>query len=281
MVKVLRPGFYSTIQDLGRLGAMHYGVPQSGVMDRYATGLANMLLGNDETAAVLEMTMTGCVLAFETDTYICLSGADMSPKLNDQIIACHKPIKIMAGDVLSFGKLQTGFRCYLAVSGGFKTKAVLASRSMYQGITKQAVLLKDDELPIAASKTLNTVHHAGIRLNSKYLLDPLLPVYKGPEFELLTPEQQSLLLSLDFTISATHNRMGYHLKELLPNVLEAIITAPVLPGTVQLTPSGTLIVLMRDCQTTGGYPRVLQLSDMAMCVLAQKLTGQTVCFELL
>ncbi len=281
VVKVLRSGFYSSIQDFGRLGAMHYGVPQSGVMDRYAAGRANMLLGNDKTAAVMEITMTGPVLVFETDTYICLAGADMSPKLNDQAITRYKPIKITAGDILSFDKLQKGFRCYLAVSGGFKTKTVLASRSMYRDITKQAILSKHDVLPIVARKTLNIVHHAGIRPDDNYLLDQVLPVYKGPEFELLTSEQQSLLLSLEFTVSVTHNRMGYHLKESFPNTLEAIITAPVLPGTVQLTPSGTLILLMRDCQTTGGYPRVLQLSEMAMHILAQKFTGQTVCFNLL
>ncbi|MBJ6369866.1 5-oxoprolinase subunit C family protein [Snuella sedimenti] len=281
MIKVLRSGFYSSIQDLGRQGVMHYGVPQSGAMDRYAARLANMLLGNEETAAVMEITMTGPVLEFETDTYICLSGAEMSPKLNDSIIAVNKPIKVLAGDVLSFGKLQTGFRSYLAVLGGLLTETVLHSRSMYQGITKQVTLFKNDVLPIASSKPLNTMHHANIRPNSTYLTENRLAVFKGPEFGMLSREQQEHLLSFQFSISKTHNRMGYHLKERLEHNLGSIITSPVLPGTVQLTPSGTLIVLMRDCQTTGGYPRILQLSEMAMHTLAQKFTGQTVRFKLL
>ena len=107
-----------------------------------------------------------------------------------------------------------------------------------------------------------------------------IEVLKGPEFELLTKKQQKQLLSNKFTISKDNNRMAYQLVEILANNIKPIITSLVLPGTVQLTPSGKLIVLMRDCQTTGGYPRVLQLKEYSIDVLSQKLAGKNIHFVL-
>ena len=108
-----------------------------------------------------------------------------------------------------------------------------------------------------------------------------MEVFKGPEFEYLTLEQQAQLFNNKLTISNLNNRMAYQFKEPLKNNLNPIITSQVLPGTVQLTPSGNLIVLMRDCQTTGGYPRILQLKETSINVLSQKMTGQTLQFKLL
>ena len=108
-----------------------------------------------------------------------------------------------------------------------------------------------------------------------------IDVFKGPEFHLLSKNQQEFLINSQFTISKDNNRMAYQLSEILENNLESIITSLVLPGTVQLTPSGKLIILMRDCQTTGGYPRVLQLKESAISVLAQKLTGNPINFRLI
>jgi len=103
---------------------------------------------------------------------------------------------------------------------------------------------------------------------------------KGPEFDLLSKAQQQKLLSDEFTISNDNNRMGYRLKEPVENDLKSILTSGVLPGTVQLTPSGKLLVLMRDCQVTGGYPRVLQLTGQSINQLAQKTTSDRIKFEL-
>ena len=102
MVNVLKSGFYTTIQDLGRVGFQEYGVPYSGVMDIGAASLANALLGNDESAAVLEMTMTGATVQFDCDTLICLSGANMNPKLNNGSISNNKAVRVKKHDILSF-----------------------------------------------------------------------------------------------------------------------------------------------------------------------------------
>ena len=105
MVKVLKPGFYSSIQDLGRFGFQEFGVPYSGAMDKKAAALANTLLGNKDTEAVIEMTMTGATFQFQVETCIAISGADMSPMMNKKPIQLNKIIFVKPNDVLSFGKL--------------------------------------------------------------------------------------------------------------------------------------------------------------------------------
>ncbi|SFD05033.1 biotin-dependent carboxyltransferase family protein [Algibacter pectinivorans] len=280
MIKVLKPGFYSSIQDVGRFGFQQYGVPSSGAMDQNAAALANGLLGNSENAAVLEITITGPTLQFNCVTKICLSGADVSPKLNNVPLTNNKLIKVNPNDVLSFGALQTGVRCYLAVSGGFQTERIMGSRSMYRGVTFHYVLKKHDELELNSVTIEAGEQNSRLRIQQSYLESAVLPAFKGPEFDLLSAVQQKQLLSTRFTISKDNNRMAYQLNEPLSNTLEAIITSVVLPGTVQLTPSGKLIILMRDCQTTGGYPRVLQLKESAINSLAQKFTGHEVSFQL-
>ena len=280
MVKVLKPGFYTTIQDLGRIGSHEYGIPFSGVMDQYASGVANGLLGNDENCAVLEITMTGPVLQFECATHICISGADMSPKVNENPISINKGISVKANDVLSFGTLKAGFRCYLAVFNGFKIEKVLGSRSMYKGITNQIIVKKNDKLIITEVSEVLKNKNASLKISPSHFNTKQIDVFKGPEFDKLSKEQQVILFSEVFTISKDNNRMAYQLVQNIENHLEPIITSAVLPGTVQLTPSGKLIILMRDCQTTGGYPRVLQLKEASINVLAQKLTGHAVQFKL-
>ncbi|WP_147676675.1 5-oxoprolinase subunit C family protein [Algibacter pacificus] len=280
MIKVLKAGFYSTIQDLGRIGVQQFGVPYSGVMDRKAASFANALVGNNEGEAVLEMTMMGAQLEFKTPTCIAISGAHMSPMLNGILIENNHVVRVEMGDVLRFGKLLSGFRCYLAVSGGFKTETVMGSKSMYPNITKANKVVKNDIIKIEPTNRLNEGKHAKIRFNGAYITSNVLEVFEGPEFEYLSINQRDELFSALFTISNNSNRMGYQLVETIQNDLKPIITGPVIPGTVQLTPSGKLIVLMRDCQTTGGYPRVLQLSEASINVLSQKFTGQSVFFQL-
>ncbi|WP_136481278.1 5-oxoprolinase subunit C family protein [Cognatitamlana onchidii] len=278
MVRVIKAGILSSIQDMGRMGYQNLGIPYSGAMDAKAALMANAVLGNKSNDAILEMTMTGDTLKFECETLICLTGAFMSPKLNQKSIVNNKVVEVRSGDVLSFGALKTGFRTYLAVKGGFQSEKVLGSRSMYSGITDTFKLKKGAQLSLNSYAKGSGIKYAGVKVNDSYFNSQTIRVYKGPEFYLLSEAQQHKLMSHVFTISKHNNRMAYQLNELLDNSLDQIITSPVLPGTVQLTPSGNLIVLMRDCQTTGGYPRVLQLTEAAINTLAQKYTGQTIQF---
>jgi biotin-dependent carboxylase-like uncharacterized protein len=273
MLKVLKSGLYATVQDLGRFGYASSGVPVSGVMDQYSTRLANLLLNNDENDAVIEIAFGGTAFQFLKDTSICLSGADLNVQLNGEKLSTNHAIKVTANSVLTFSKPAYGFRCYLAVKGGFLNKKVVASRSYFKEITKNYVLKKDDELLYSEVNRTQKEGLATIKVNKEHFDSHVLDVFKGPEYELLTAHQETTLNKIKFTVSKEHNRMGYKLDETIQNTMNSMLTSSTFPGTVQLTPSGKLIILMRDCGVTGGYPRVLQLTDAAINKLAQKSAG--------
>lgn len=279
MIKVVHPGIYSSIQDLGRLGQAKLGVPVSGPMDTYSAEMANVLLKNKRSDALIEITFGGAKFQFTTSTFISITGADFSAKLNDQPLEMMTAYRVEAGSILSFGKRNYGARTYLAVQGGIRSEECLESKSFLKGITNQFRLAKGDELTIKKGSVRRDRGLSRIKVPKELFQSEVLECYPGPEFDQLNQEQQDRLFEL-FTISEDNNRIGYRLNEIIANELPTILTSGVLPGTVQLTPSGKLIVLMRDCQVTGGYPRVLQLSDLAINKLSQKISGNTVRFEM-
>ncbi len=281
MIKVLSAGFYTSIQDLGRFGFGDIGVPVSGTMDLYSAKFANYILGNNDTDAVLEITLGKCKLFFDKQLVICISGADLSPKLNDRSIPLNSALQINKGDTITFDKSIYGVRSYLAVKGGFQTEIILNSRSSYKGITNEYILKKKDILPIKTINSEMIKSFSSVKINKQHFITTTIEVYVGPEYELLDKMQRKKLNNTLFTISKDNSRMGYRLEELIENILDSMLTSAVLPGTVQLTPSGTLIVLMRDCQVTGGYPRILQLTDDAINQLAQKTTNDTFRFKII
>jgi len=278
MIKVLKAGFYTTIQDQGRIGFAAMGVPISGAMDLYSSNLANSILNNSFEEAVLEITFGVCQFQFSSKTSICISGADFSPTINQLPVVLNSKILVNEKDILSFGKINFGARCYLAVKGGILTAQKLSSRSLFKNITSSSLVQSGDLLPISLVKAEVKVSNTAVKMNQSHFDSNLIECFKGPEFELLNTQQQQQLFEILFSISNDNNRMGYKLNETITNNIPSILTSAVLPGTVQLTPSGKLIVLMRDCQVTGGYPRVLQLSANAINKLAQKKTGSKFSF---
>jgi biotin-dependent carboxylase-like uncharacterized protein len=280
MLKVIKSGFYTTVQDPGRFGFRSYGVPLSGAMDAYSSQFANALLGNDKNDALLEITMSGPVLKFLEPTLIAISGANMSPNLNDKPIKMNMAIQVEPNDILSFGKLRSGLRTYLALKGGILSDKVLQSRSMYKLITPSHSVKENDVYNYSSYNGNLMQRHAKVKQDHSIFSEIILDVYKGPEFNRLSNELQRQFLTVEFEVSKFNNRMAYQLEPFFENNLEQILTAPVLPGTVQLTPFGQLIVLMRDCQTTGGYPRVFQLTEKAINIISQKTTGNAIKFRL-
>lgn len=269
MVEVLKTGFYDTIQDLGRFNVQDYGVPLSGAMDLYSAKLANVILGNDANDALLELTMIGPKLKFHCNALICLTGADLKAKRNTNAIKNNTQVLMSKNDVLSFGSSAYGCRAYLAVKGGFQTEHIMGSRSMYQHITSKSRLVKGDVLPVIEDHFKGKRTHASVKIATSHFSNREMEVYKGPEFDSLSRRQQTVLFGSGFSISKDSNRMAYQFIERIDNNIEAISTSLVLPGTLQLTPSGQLIILMRDGQVTGGYPRILQFCERALNRLSQ------------
>ena len=280
-ILVLSEGMHCSIQDLGRKGYRSYGVPISGTMDKYSAILANKLLNNDEKASVMEMTRVGPKIMFEDHTLIVLTGADMSPTLNGDPIMMNFVYSVNTSDVLNFGHLMYGTRTYLGVKGGFMTEKKLKSHSFYAGITSKDKIEKGERVPIASYDADLEVTSSKIKVSSSHFTTKKIEVTKGPEFHRLTKKQRELIFSKKFIIDTLNDRMGYQLKgKFSPIKNSEIITSVTIPGTVQLTPSGKLIILMRDCPTTGGYPRVIQLTDLAINQLAQKKEGDSFMFDL-
>ena len=279
-IKVIQPGLLSSIQDFGRTGYAQYGVPQSGVMDRYAAKIANLLVGNTQYEAVMETTLMGPTLQFQEEMLVALVGLEAVVTLNDEKLALLKPFEVKDGDVLQLKQITKGTRLYLAVKGGFLTEKKLESRSMYEPITSSGLLKKDDELKVAAYKGEKEKAFAHIKFEAEKYESSQLEVFPGPEFYRLPEELKVELLTKKFSISKNNSRMAYQLEEKLENELPSILTQPVLPGTVQFTPGGNLIILMRDAQTTGGYPRIFQLTEESINLLAQKKQGDPIEFQL-
>ncbi|MFM1878982.1 MAG: hypothetical protein RLZZ241_1848 [Bacteroidota bacterium] len=278
MIQVKDPGFFTSVQDLGRYGYRHFGVPVSGVADTLSASRVNALLENDPADALLEMTMQGATLEFLEPTFICLGGALMEVELDRLKLEPDQVYSVKPNQILRCGRTAAGLRTYLGIRGGIKTQLTLGSRSYFKGITTKGQISKGDQLEYLPDTTFEPKILKWRYPNHIELED--LDCFKGPEFELISFQNQELILNKSFTIGKEFNRMGCQLAAPIQEHNLNIITSATIPGTVQLTPSGKLIVLLCDGQTTGGYPRVLQLSQHALSILAQKRYGDSIKFRL-
>lgn len=275
-IEIIKQGFYTTVQDQGRLGYGALGIPESGAMDQQALRFSNLLLNNPIQAAALECTLIGPTLVFLKELVFVLTGAHADAHLDGKPVTINQVCTARKNQILTIGKVTHGCRVYLGLDGGIDTPQILGSRSMFYPITPSAVI--KNGLKIATCDT-NYGSSKGVHIQTNPSDTPYrshtILASRGPEYELLAPESKQLLAKTQYVITSG-NRMGIALSPLLEKHNHKMITGPVLPGTVQLTPSGRLLVLMRDCQTTGGYPRVLQLAPAAINKLAQKTTGNTI-----
>ncbi len=295
-LSVIKPGMLDTLQDMGRFGYGNWGINPGGVMDRYAAQVANMLVGNCCSEALLEIHFPGPQLLFEQNALIAITGADFSPQLDDQEIPVWQPVVMRKNTVLHFPKHKKGARCYLAVHGGFCLDKWLGSYStnLTAGVGgwKGQALKKGDELSLKES----TLYYAGWLKEDKntrilpwqadsrkvYNYPHEILVTMGHEWERLKPASQNHFLENNFTIHPSSDRMGYNLRS-VPLELEQpheLISSAVNFGTLQLLPDGQLIVLMAEHQTTGGYPRIGHVITSHLSKLAQLRPSDCVQFKM-
>ena len=269
-IEILSSGLQASLQDLGRCGYRHLGVPVGGAMDKVSAIRANRLLGNTDNAPVLEFTLSGPMLLFHSAVTLSISGAAFTAELNGVTVEMDTVLNAQPGDRLRLGMANKGCMGYLAVEGGFAAPLVLGGVGPIMGVYTSTWVKK--------GRTFTTADHFqensdSMVLNATPLGSDNIEVQAGPEFDRLTAEERELLFSTSFNISSNSNRMAYVLEHDLDLGLSGIVTGPVQPGTVQLTPSGRLIALMRDAQTTGGYARVLQFPEKSINALAQLPPG--------
>jgi len=275
MIKFISKGLYTTIQDDGRFGYRNIGVPSSGYMDRESAQTANLIIDNPINNPVIEATLIGPTIKFEKSTFICITGSDFNPMLNESRISLYTPVKVNKGDILKINNSSIGSRCYISIKGGIKVDKVLGSKSYYPQISDSSIIEKGDEFKFETNKSEPNYK----LINQKFELNKNLKVFKGPEFNSLNKGSINKIIDQEFSIGI-NNRMAYNLKEKIQAGTTSIISSPVIPGTVQLTPSGQMIILHRDCQTTGGYPRILQLDEKSLNNLAQLRIGDKIKFEI-
>ncbi|MCY7347612.1 MAG: biotin-dependent carboxyltransferase family protein [Pyrinomonadaceae bacterium] len=289
-ILIHKSGILSTIQDLGRNGFRRYGINPNGTMDKAAARLINILLGNDENAAVLEMHFPAPVLEFEEPAIFALGGADFGAKLDDKLIENWRPVLTEKNQTLRFTKKTFGNRIYLSISGGFQIEKWLASASTNLmakiGGFEGRELIKGDKL-FYKPKTANEKRKADFKITGSviphYSRLPTARVVAGAEFNKLTAIGERNFLKQDFAISRNSNRMGFRLNG-EPLYLQAkieMVSSAVAFGTIQLLPDGQMIILMADHQTSGGYPRIAHVVSVDLPILAQLGANDKVNFELI
>jgi len=289
-ILIKKPGILTTIQDLGRVGYRRLGINPGGAMDRTATRLINILLGNDENDAVVEMHFPAAEIVFEKNAVFALGGADFAAELDGEPIATWQPYFAKKGCTLRFTKKVSGNRAYLAVSGGFQIKTWLGSASTNLaakiGGMEGRSLISGDQIsfatPIKAKPQIRNCHISS-SLIPYYRPFPTVRVIIGAEFPLLSKSSQGLLFVHDFIVSPNSNRMGFRLKGEPVEMVQPceLLSSAASFGTIQLLPDGQLIVLMSDHQTSGGYPRIGHVITRDLPLIAQLGPGDKVAFHLI
>lgn len=304
-IQVAKQGVLSTLQDLGRFGYQRFGVVAGGAMDEWSHRVANLLVGNPEREATLEITLLGPSLKFQETTLIAICGAGLSPRIGERAVPQGRPVLVRAGSQLDFGRRESGMRAYLAVHGGFDVAPVMNSKSTYLrgafGGFNGRALRKGDEIPIGAGNAERPFPRLArmLRENADPFAtpgDPLLPptappgnpprtvrVMAGQQWQAFTGEAQTRFLAGEFRISPQSDRMGFRIdgpKLALREPLEMISEA-VAFGTIQVPPDGNPIILMADRQTTGGYPKIADVASVDLPVVAQTMPQHTVRFALI
>ncbi len=301
-ILVNKSGILSMIQDLGRTKFRRFGINPNGAMDKSAARLVNILLDNDETEAILEMHFPAPELLFEESAIIALGGANFGAKIDTQQIENWRPYLVEKNRTLSFSEKISGNRAYLSVKDGFKINKWLDSASTnltaeiggFEGRT----LLKGDRIKLNKKwKTENGKFKNQVSklisdskfpykisndLIPRYSSCPTVRIIAGAEFELLTALSEQNFLNQNFTVSNESNRMGFRLRGKSLYLLDDIelVSSAVNFGTIQLLPDGQMIVLMADCQTSGGYPRIAHIVSNDLPVLAQLGANDKVNFEI-
>jgi len=290
-ITIKKQGLFDTLQDEGRYGYQHLGINPGGVMDDFASKVANMLVGNEPDEAVIEMHFPASVFYFEKACVIALSGADFSAFINDKPVPLHTTIIVSASSTLEFKQYKTGARCYFAVQGGWNADYWLNSYStdvkVKAGGFDGAALKKNQTLHCKAEQFYFQRFHHGdiiitnIQADTKHLYPAknMVRYINGPEHNLLDNSSIQAFNSSAFTISLQSDRMGYRLNgPLLKTSVTQIISSAVTKGTIQLLPDGNLIILMAGHQTTGGYPRIAQVVASDIPSLAQMQPNTSINF---
>jgi antagonist of KipI len=286
--EVLSPGVLSTVQDLGRFGAARYGVAASGALDGFAARVANLLVGNDENAAVVETTLMGLRMKVLRDTVVAVTGGDLQPRRDGAPLPMWRSHAVREGDTIAFAGPVRGLRAYLAVAGGIHVAAVMGSRSTnlssrFGGYEGRA-LRKGDLLSAAPVKD-------PARCAGRVFTPEAVPVYAspwrlrvvwGPQDDHFSEEGQQTFVTAAFAVSPDSDRTGIRLKgppvRRKPGLEESIISEGILAGAIQVPGDGQPIIILGET-ASGGYRKIATVISADLPLLGQITPGDEVAFE--
>lgn len=299
MIHVLKPGLLTTVQDLGRPGYQQYGVVVGGALDGFAARVANLIVGNPDNAAVLELAQTGPELRFDRETLVAWCGADFDATIGQERLPPDRAVRVAAGQTIRFGFARSGLRAWFAVAGGIDVPLVMGSRSTY----RRAGIGGHEGRPLKAGDNLKTLTPSGwaehmlasLRSRGKPATawtvrsgvmgwpaaTGVVRAMRGPECAWFTPEAQRRFFSVDWTATKEADRMGVRLAG---PVLERrqtgdMVSSAVNAGVVQVPAAGQPIVLLPSRQSVGGYPRLAVVATVDLPRIAQLRPGDKVRFE--
>lgn len=290
---VIQKGFAASVQDLGRTGYQRFGMIVGGVMDPPSAKLANWLVANPSSTAVIEYSFMGPTVLFTEDTLFAITGAECRPKLDNRAVGIGRPLLAREGQILSIGGLASGSRGYFAVAGGIDTDPWFNSRSTYerakQGGFKGRPLMEQDRLPVGRPSSLaagvmdDPVPEDGwfFSLRRSYQGVQTIRVTLDTLWPRFSAESRNKFLRSAYRVTASSDRMGYRLEGenlSLEHPLE-LYSEAVTNGSIQVPRSGQPIILLTDHQSTGGYPRIAQVAAVDLPLLSQLPPGSVLNFK--
>lgn len=297
-MQIIKCGIAS-IQDGGRFGFRNMGIHNGGVMDRTSYFFCNMLVANEAQDAVIEINGGELIVSSDFAKLIAVGGKGYTVFAGEQQLNLWQPYFLQPKEQLRIRPLPGGGIAYLAVHGGIRTKSVLGSKCTHLsarfGGLDGRLLRAGDSLPTAilrtplAEKIVSHLQRSGIQHHLR-LANAVIPdfsrntvrIISGPEHGWFTEAAQTILASADFELTGMSNRMGYRFNgtALQRSNSQELLSTAVVPGTIQVSPDGQLLILMADAQTTGGYPRIGQVIRIDIPLLAQKPAGSQIRFTI-
>ena len=280
MLEVLKSGGEIQIIDSGRVGYRRFGVPVSGAMDLISANRAHSILGNPTTLPLLEIYLPGHEFVFHKQAFVALTGANTRCEINRSPVSMNSVHKINPNDILALHQMYHGSRVYLSILGGFDVPKILNSYSPIPGPSNIRIV-KGTRIEYKEHSEIDVPHStlSGMNVHTEFPID----CFKGPEWRYLNNDQKQQVLDTKWIINKLANRMGLRTdgRKVDGQWQSEIYSSAVLPGTVQLLPTGKPLILMRDCQTTGGYPRILQISEYSINYLGQRRPGDSIQFRMI
>ena len=294
---ILRAGPLTAVQDLGRNGFRGIGVGTSGALDGFAARVANLLVGNDETAALIEVTLGIFRIRFNDARVIAWCGGAFEARIGGEQIPAGRAVAVAAGEELAIDRPSPGCRAWLAISGGIDLPLVLGSRSTdlrasFGGMEGRS-LRAGDALPLGAvparaqalARSLGSSRVGYWSALANWAITavarPVLRVVRGADWDRFEESAQKALFGENFSVTADADRMGVRLDGPELNRAEAgdLLSQAVTPGTVQVPPNGKPILLLGDCQTIGGYPKIAHVITADLPIAAQLRPGDQLRFS--